>query len=37
MVWMSYNIVVDCVIIVFVEQIIDDPADDAGLTDFGVP
>ena len=34
---MSYNIVVDCVIIVFVEQVIDDSADDAGLTDFGVP
>lgn len=34
---MSYNIVVDSVVIVFVEQIIDDPADDAGLADFGVP
>ena len=36
MVWMSYNIVVDCVIIVFVEQVIDDSAHDAGLADFGV-
>ena len=34
---MSYNIVVDCVIIVFVEDIIDNPADDAGLAYFGVP
>jgi hypothetical protein len=34
---MSYNIIVDSVVIVFVEQIIDDPADDAGLADFGVP
>ena len=37
MVCMSYNIVVDSVVIVFVEHIIDDPADDAGLADFGVP
>ena len=37
MVCMSYNIVVDCIVIVFVEHIIDDPADDAGLADFGVP
>jgi len=34
---MSYNIVVDSVVVVFVEQIIDDPADDARLADFGVP
>jgi hypothetical protein len=37
MVCISYNIVVDCIVIVFVEHIIDDPADDAGLADFGVP
>ena len=34
---MSYNIVVDSVVIVFVEHIIDYPTDDAGLADFGVP
>lgn len=37
MVCMSYNIVVDSVVIVFVEHIIDDPPDDACLADFGVP
>ena len=34
---MSYNIVVDSVVIVFIEDIIDYPADDAGLADFGIP
>ena len=31
-----YNIVVDSVVIVFVEHIIDDPPNDASLADFGV-
>lgn len=34
---MPYNIVVDSVVIVFIEQIIDDAADDAGFADFRVP
>ena len=35
--WMPYNIVVYSVVIVFIEQIVDDAADDAGFADFGVP